>query len=187
MRDDYGIVLDFLSQGHSDQRRAVPTAQLIGENNFNLLEVAIREGVHVKLFERIYIGSGDRDKVQSIKSKITTHDLTATAQSELESAVSALVDKNESKFVEFFNKSEPVTTRQHQIELLPGIGKKHMWQILEERKKKPFESFADIRKRISLMPDPKKAVVNRIVSELGGEEKWHIFTQPPKKDEEEYF
>jgi putative nucleotide binding protein len=82
---------------------------------------------------------------------------------------------NETKFVEFFNKSAPLTTRMHQIELLPGVGKKHMWEIIEERKDKPFESFADIKKRVKLMPDPAKAVAKRILAEIEGKEKHRLF------------
>ena len=63
----------------------------------------------------------------------------------------------------------------HQLELLPGLGKKHMWEIIEERKDKPFESFDDIKKRVKLMPDPEKAIIKRIISEIQGKEKHKIF------------
>jgi putative nucleotide binding protein len=59
--------------------------------------------------------------------------------------------------------------------LLPGLGKKHMWEIVEQRKDKDFESFADIKKRVKLMPDPKKAIIKRILDELNGKEKHRIF------------
>ena len=38
-----------------------------------------------------------------------------------------------------------------------------------------FENFADIKKRVKLMPDPKQAIVRRIVSELEGKEKHPLF------------
>ena len=79
------------------------------------------------------------------------------------------------KFIEFFNKAQPLGTRMHQLELLPGLGKKHMWQILESREEKPFESFADLKNRVKLMPDPEKAVLKRILQELEGKEKHKIF------------
>ena len=54
--------------------------------------------------------------------------------------------KNYPMAIEFFNKAAPLTTRMHQLELLPGLGKKHMWEIIEERKDKPFESsFPDFK------------------------------------------
>ena len=47
----------------------------------------------------------------------------------------------------------------HQLELLPGLGKKHMWEIIELRRDKEFESFADLKARVKLMPDPENAIV----------------------------
>ena len=61
------------------------------------------------------------------------------------------------------------------MELLPGVGKKHMWQIIEERKDKPFESFADLKKRVKLLPDPEKSILRRILLELDGKEKHRLF------------
>ena len=63
----------------------------------------------------------------------------------------------------------------HQLELLPGLGKKHMWQIIETRDEKPFESFSDLKNRVKLMPDPEKAVIKRILQELEGIEKHKLF------------
>jgi putative nucleotide binding protein len=88
-----------------------------------------------------------------------------------------MVHGNEKRFVEFFNNAQPLTTRMHQIELLPGLGKKHMWEILEARKEKPFDSFADIKKRVKLMPDPEKTIIRRILEEIKGAEKHRIFVE----------
>ena len=63
----------------------------------------------------------------------------------------------------------------HQIELLPGIGKRHMWEIINAREEKPFESFEDIKKRVKLIPDPEKLVIRRIIQEMEGSEKHRIF------------
>ena len=65
----------------------------------------------------------------------------------------------------------------HQIELLPGVGKKHMWEIIEARKEKDFDSFDDIKKRVKLMPDPKKAIIKRILQEIEGNEKHRLFVE----------
>jgi len=63
----------------------------------------------------------------------------------------------------------------HSLELLPGLGKKHMWQILEERRGEPFKSFEDLKDRVKLMPDPEKIIIKRILKELDREEKHYIF------------
>ncbi|HSQ92985.1 MAG TPA: DUF655 domain-containing protein, partial [Methanoregula sp.] len=61
--------------------------------------------------------------------------------------------------------------------LLPGIGKKLMWEILEARGRKPFTSFADISARIKSIPHPEKMIQARILEELQDKEiKYHVFT-----------
>ena len=100
---------------------------------------------------------------------------TATGKAELSFIIEEMVKKNEERFVAFFNNAQPLTTRMHQIQLLPGLGKKHMWEILEERKDKPFENFADIKGRVKLMPDPEKIIVKRILQEIEGSEKHRLF------------
>jgi putative nucleotide binding protein len=54
----------------------------------------------------------------------------------------------------------------HSLELLPGLGNKTMWTIIEERKKKPFASFQDLADRVKTIHNPQKMVASRIVQEL---------------------
>ena len=49
--------------------------------------------------------------------------------------------------------------------------------ILEERRKKPFESFEDIEKRTRIN-DPAKVIADRIVLELQGNQKYYLFVKP---------
>jgi putative nucleotide binding protein len=86
-----------------------------------------------------------------------------------------MVHENPQKFVDFFNTAQPLTTRMHQLELLPGVGKKHMWEIIDARDENPFDTFEDIKKRVKLMPDPEKAIIKRIMEELSGSEKHRLF------------
>ena len=63
------------------------------------------------------------------------------------------------------------------LHLLPGIGKKLMWEILEERNKKPFVSLADISTRIKSIPHPERMIQSRILEELQDPDvKYHVFT-----------
>lgn len=49
---------------------------------------------------------------------------------------------------------------------------------MEERRKKPFESFEDIQNRTRIA-DPKRLIVNRIIQEImDSREKYHVFTAP---------
>lgn len=178
-REEYAIVLDFLPNGYPFDRRPshkkTPIVQAIGKERFTLLELVPKKGVFVQPYEEVYIGEGKREKIHHILGKLPLERLTQTARSEVEFVVKDIVDKNEKRFIDFFNKAQPLTTRMHQIELLPGVGKKHMWEIIEKRKEKPFEDFDDVKQRIKLMPDPKKAVIKRIIKELVGEEKHKLF------------
>ncbi|MBW3022642.1 DUF655 domain-containing protein [Candidatus Woesearchaeota archaeon] len=180
-KEEYAVVLDFLPNGYPfDPRpmfRKTPIAQAIGKEHFSLLELVPKKGIFLQPNEEVYIGEGKRDKIHHIVGKINSGKLTTTAGAELKHVVEESVNRNEKRFVEFFNKAQPLTTRMHQLELLPGLGKKHMWAILEERKEKDFESFDDIKKRVKLMPDPKTAVIKRILQELTGNEKHCIFVR----------
>ncbi|MCK7471524.1 MAG: DUF655 domain-containing protein [Desulfomicrobium escambiense] len=50
-------------------------------------------------------------------------------------------------FVNFFNTARAVTPRMHALELVPGIGKKYMWQVINvTATRKPFEGFGDTQK-----------------------------------------
>ena len=52
-----------------------------------------------------------------------------------------------------------------------------MWEILEERNKKPFISLADISARIKSIPHPEKMIQARILEELQEKDiKYHLFT-----------
>lgn len=174
-KDEWAVVLDFLSHGHYGMSRSQPMAQVLGEKYFSLLEVIVREDQTLKLQERVYIGDGKREKIKYIAGRIEVKELTVAAKEELEDNIKAIVKKNPKQFLEFFNKSGSITTRLHQIELLPGIGRKHLWAIISERKDKPFESFANLKKRVPLLPDPMKMIMRRILDELDDKDKYRIF------------
>lgn len=180
-REDYAIVLDFLPNGYPFDKRPshkkTPIVQAIGKEHFTLLELVPKKGVFVQPYEEVYIGEAKREKIHHILGKLPLDRLTQTARSEIEFVIQDIVNKNEKRFVDFFNQAQPLTTRMHQIELLPGIGKKHMWEIIEKRKEKLFDSFSDVKSRIRLMPDPKKAVIKRIIKEVVGEEKHRLFVE----------
>ncbi len=165
LKDENVIVLDFLPRGHAAGRQE-PIAQVIGVKYFSLLELVVKRDVTLKSGDMVYIGDSKRDHIDHIKRRIIVKDLTSFARSELPFIVEKLVKENEKRFVNFFNNARPISTRLHQLELLPGVGKKHMWDIINERKKGEFKSFEDVKKRIKLMPDPMSAVIKRIMEEL---------------------
>ena len=174
-KEEHAIVLDYLPYDYPLEKKMMPVAQAIGDTNFTLLELVPRRGIKLELREKVYIGEGKREKVYYILGRLQTTKLTETAKQELESFIEEQINANEKKFVEFFNKAEAINTRLHQFELLPGFGRKHTEGILEERKKKLFESLDDLKKRVSNLPDPKKAIEKRIIEEISGKERYNIF------------
>jgi len=178
-KEEKATVLDFLPNGYPfDERPSymkTPIAQALGNEHFVLLELVPKKDIHLQPYEEVYIGEGKRDKIHHIIGKLPISKLTATGKSEMDYIIKDLIKKKEQRFVDFFNNARPLSTRMHQLELLPGLGKKHMWQVVEARNEKPFENFADIKKRVKLMPDPEKVIIKRISQELQGSEKHRIF------------
>jgi putative nucleotide binding protein len=177
--EEYAYVLDYLPYGRSSDKSrhlVVPTVQIMGEQFFTLLEAELKVGATVVTDERIYIGRERREKVDRIITRINYDQLTANAKAEVVPLVDELVKKQEKRFVDFFNNSQPVTPRMHSLELLPGIGKKSMWTIVNTREKKQFSSSKDIQDRTGLT-DMHKIIVKRILEELTTESKYRLFTR----------
>jgi putative nucleotide binding protein len=174
-KDDYIIVLDFLPHGKPSERRAEPLVQGLGDKYFNLLEVVVKDGVTVKPKEKLYIGEDKREQVKYIRGRIKYEELTVYAKDILEETITELVSSDEKRFVDIFNKANALTTRMHSLELMQGVGKKHLWRIIEERKKKPFETFKELHERVEMLSDPKKMVIKRIITELEGSDRHRLF------------
>jgi len=180
-REDEAIVLDFLQHGYPFDKRPshikTPIAQALGTFSFTILELVPRKDIFLRPLERVYVGDQKRDKVHHVNGKIPVKRLTETAKSELVHVIRTLVLEREKEFVQFFNKAQPLNLRVHSLELLPGVGKKHMQEIIQAREEKPFESFEDIRARVKSLADPEKTIISRILSEIEGNEKFNLFAR----------
>jgi putative nucleotide binding protein len=174
-KEEYAIVLDYLPYGYPLEGKMMPIAQAIGETELTLLQLIPRKGITLQMKQRVYIGEGKREEIYYILGRLPNEKMTENAKFQLEEFIEIKIDEREKEFIEFFNTSTAINTRMHQIELLPGYGKKHMKEILEARKEKPFESFDDLKKRIPSLPDPKVAVGKRIIRELTGGERNRLF------------
>jgi len=150
----------------------------VGSAFFTLLEAIAKEGVVLKPYDRVYVGKEKRQKITYITGRISFEELTANAKMELPNAIERIVLNRERWFINFFNTAQAVTPRMHAMELIPGIGKKYMWQIINERERKLFSNFSDLQQRTNI-PDPAKLVTKRIVEELSGESKYRLFTRAP--------
>jgi len=176
--EEYAYVLDFIPHGKSItvKEREGPMVQAIGEGWLTLLEVLAMNRVSFEVGERICIAREGRTKVISVLGRLEYKDLTNDAKNELPTVCEKIVRDNEKKYVAYFNELQPVTPRLHALELIPGIGKTLMRQILDEREKKPFESFDDIQERVGLR-DPARLIAKRLVEEISGEPRITIFVK----------
>ncbi|MDR5672913.1 DUF655 domain-containing protein [Halalkaliarchaeum sp. AArc-GB] len=169
----YAVVLDYFPHGHPDDSRPQfeksPVAQAIGEDRFRLFEFTLTEDPDLNITDRIRIEPEQDERISRIR-KIDYDDLSSSAMSELEYAVEEMIDRDERRFVDFYNDAQPITLRLHQLNLLPGVGKKIRNTILDERKRGPFESFEEITERVSGLHSPKEVVVERIIEELREED-----------------
>jgi len=176
-REPAVYILDYLEMGNpSDihyEHRNQPFIQGIGVKYFSLLEATPLIGVRIDYLERVDLSYPS--KLKRI-IPISYSELTSVARSNLPEAIRRILLENEKVFVEFFNIAEPINIRLHSLELLPDIGKKTMNSILDERRQRRFTSFNDVKERVGL--DPVKALVERVIRELGGGEKYYLFIKP---------
>jgi len=173
------IVLDVLPYGDPIRRIPYPLVQGIGEEKLLLMELRVDEKIipQVKVGEKMDLAAGvEAGLIHSVRI-IRHEDLTGNAKSILRDIVSNIVLEREKKFVEFFNKAQPLSKKAHELELLKGIGKKTLWKILEERSKKPFESFEDLERRTGIKPV--ELLVDRILEELSESQVRYLFVNPP--------
>lgn len=179
--EPYVVILDYLELGNpSDihyEHRNQPFVQAIGGRYFSLLEATPLVGIKVEIFEKVDLSYPS--KLRRI-FHIGYGDLTSVSRSNLPEAIKRILLDNEKTFVEFYNIAEPINIRLHSLELLPEIGKKTMGVLIDERVKKRFDSFNDIKQRVGI--DPVKALVDRIIKELSSaEEKYYLFIKPRDK------
>ncbi|MFZ8855480.1 MAG: DUF655 domain-containing protein [Thermofilaceae archaeon] len=173
-------VLDVLPFGDPIRRINHPLIQCIGGERFTLMELRPvgSAAPSFKPGEKIDLRGGLESQILVFERVIRFSDLSSTAKNNLREVLYTIVKENEKRFADFFNNAQPLSKRAHELELLKGIGKKTLWKILEERKRKPFENFEDIAKRVGI--DPVKLVMERILEELQEPQAWYLFVRPPR-------
>ncbi|AAL64849.1 DUF655 domain-containing protein [Pyrobaculum aerophilum] len=186
-KEDYAYVIDVIPPEVAVYklppkiRREFPHdvtyAHLVGEDHFTLLEVTLKKGVEVEIGERVYVGQGPRDKVDKIVRRIRYEDLQPQGRENLRAVVRKIVEQQEGRFVKWLNDAGPITLKLHSLELLRGVGKKKVQEILDERKKRPFTSYEDVKQRVGI--DIAELISDRILREIIGEDPYYLFTTPP--------
>ena len=176
------VIVDYLPHGRPDDTRPqyqkAALAYALETESFDLLELTLTEDADVNIVDRIPIDEAANDAVIEDVAGIEYNDLSNSGVSELEYAIEAIIDADEQRFVDFYNDAQQISLRLHQLNLLPGIGKKLRNKIIDKRKRQPFESFADLADRVGGLHNPKEVIAERIMDELRDEDlKYKIFVR----------
>ena len=168
--EEYAYILDYLSQGvpSGNFAKKEPLCYALGDDEFKLFELVPKPNAVINIGERVYIGKDPvkRTVIDHVKRRVGPTELTHGAVAELEYCVNDIVLANQERFIKFFNIAEPISMRKHLLEELPGLGKKTMMAILDERAKNGhFKDFKDLSDRAQVKT-PEKLVTARIVLEL---------------------
>jgi putative nucleotide binding protein len=182
-REEWVWILDYLPYGRENDTRPVymkkPLVHALGDNKLILMELLPVEGKIPPVHAKTHIGEQGEEFIERVKARITYEELSRGAKMELPIVLEKYIKENESRFIKFFNDATPVSMRQNSLELLPGIGKKLMWDVIEAKKKGPFESFENLKARVPGLHDPEKMLIQRIIDELKTEQKYYLFTARP--------
>ncbi len=174
-KDEYAYVLEYLPYGMSDSKDRHPSAVILTES-LSLLVAALKKEVNVETGKKVYIGENKRDEIHHIIGRITPDKLSESARETLRELVHKAVHENEKKYLGIINTLGPVNVRLHALELIPGLGKKLTQKLLEERKKKPFESYNELDERLQLSSNIARGIESRILEEMENKDKYKIFT-----------
>lgn len=158
-------VLDILERGHFDGYRGGPIIQAIETPGFNLFEMHYNKNNPVKIQEKTVVTNDVNGKIGKVKKRLKYHGLTITSKELLNSTIQLHLEDAEQLYIRFLNNAGPITKKRHQLNLLPGVGEKVMWEILEARKK-PFESFKDFDERVKSINDISGVLTKRILNEI---------------------
>jgi putative nucleotide binding protein len=174
-----GAVLDLLAHGRTEddrpQYRKQPLVYAVDVDTFAVYECIVEDTGDVSIGDQIDLKTAE---IIESRNRIDYDDLPSGAASELEYAVEDLVASEEQRFVDFYNEAQPITLRLHQLDLLPGIGEKLRNNVIDERERGPFESFADLESRVSGLHNPDEIIVERIMDELREEDlKYRTFVR----------
>jgi putative nucleotide binding protein len=180
--ENYAYILDYLPTGRQTERgfHREPLALAVGEGELKLLELVPKPGAKLAVGDRIPLatGPGAASPIDHVRRRLGHSELTTVARTELPAALEKIVRADPARFLRFFNEAPSVSRRFHLLELLPGIGKKTMLQIVDERRRQPFTSFDDLEARLHLKA-PERLIVGRIEQEMEGvDDKYRLFVAP---------
>ena len=116
-------ILDILQHGGVDKagHQWNPIAQIVEGSKFQLYEVVLNKSriTERKLQEKIIVNE-NQNIYERIQRKISFLDLTPTSSSTLDLVIGQYVNEHENRYIDFINKSGPITIKRHSLEILQG-------------------------------------------------------------------
>ncbi len=167
------FLLDILQHGGVDKAGHSwhPIGQIIETPTFRLLEVNLNKKLipELKLQQKITYQGTEDSPLGRVNKVLKYDDLTLASVTTLQLVLESYVKEHESNFVDFINSAGPITLKRHSLEILPGVGKKLMWEIINYREKHPFTTFKEIHENIPGFK-PVEVIAKRIIEELSDED-----------------
>lgn len=174
--EEYAYILDYLPQGlpSGGYGKREPVIYAVGDAEFKLFELVPKANATVNIGDRVYIGNAaERPVIDHVKRRVGFNELTGAAQNELEYVIAEIVAAQGPRFIRFYNDAQPISMKKHMLEELPGLGKKTMFAIIDERKKGEFRDFRDLSERVPGLRGPEKHIIRRIILELSEPDRKH--------------
>ena len=181
--EDYAYVLDVLTEGRPDSKRRFrrePVVYGLGIEEFKIFDMKPIPDAAINIGDKCYIGKETeaeaRTQIDHVRARVNYRELTHTAQSELSFVLDDIVSNDGSaKFISFYNNAPPISRRYHALELLPGLGKKTMNLIVQNR---PYASFKEMEEKIPNFRSPEKYISQRIENEIKeSDQKYRLFVR----------
>jgi len=154
-------------------------AMVIGCKYLTPLEVILRKGTDATTVgEKLYIGKEKREKVYSIRKKLSSEEMAKIEPEEFIPILETIVKENSEFYLNFINNSKPISIKRHQLQVLPNVGDKSFQKIISERDKEPFKSLEDVEERADF--NAVKSIAQRVYNELTEPDKYFFFVKKPK-------
>ncbi|MHA1672972.1 MAG: DUF655 domain-containing protein [Promethearchaeota archaeon] len=167
------FLLDILQHGGVDKAGHSwhPICLIIETPSFRLLEMNLNKKFipQLKLQQKITYQGTEDSPLGRVNKVLKYDDLTLASVTSLQLVLETYVKEHEENFVDFINSAGPITLKRHSLEILPGVGKKLMWEIINYREKHPFTSFKEIHENIPGFK-PIEIIAKRIIEELSDED-----------------
>ncbi len=176
-------VLDYLPHGSESDKRPIharqPLIQAIDEKQLTLVEINHKEGEMPPMLGTV-LQTGGESGIR-IKRRISYDELSRGAKLELPILIQEIIKNDSKRFIEIFNNPQVISPRLNSLNLIPGIGEKLMWEIIEAGKVKKFENIEDLEKRVPTLYGTEQKIIDRIILEIKGKEKYYLLAAEPRK------